>query len=228
LYVARRESVHAPWESPINLGGKINTAGFEGFPALSRNEHHLFFVRAPGEIWVSYRKNTQDDLGDSGWEEPQLLGPGVNTAVPEQGPAYFENRRRGLPQLFFHSVRPGGVGAVDIYVADAFVLGPAVLVPGLNTERVDARPSLTADGLEIFFHSNRAGSAGFDMYSSRRKSVLAPWSQPESLGNVVNTAASDFLGAISPDGDTLVFTSNRDGSNDIFVTTREKPGRQRH
>jgi Tol biopolymer transport system component len=42
---------------------------------------------------------------------------------------------------------------------------------------------------------------------------------------VVNTAASDNLGAISPDGETLFFTSARDGgfgSNDIYVTTRTK------
>ena len=48
IYVARRESVDLPWDSPVNLGAKINTAAFEGFPALSRNEHHLFFFRAPG------------------------------------------------------------------------------------------------------------------------------------------------------------------------------------
>ena len=197
----------------------INTASFEGFPALSRNEHHLFFVRTPGDIWVSYRKNVHDDLGDSGWESPVPLGPGVNTAASEQGPSYFENRKRGLPQLFFHSLRPGSA-LVDIYVADAF--GSAVPVNELNSAETDARPSITADGLEIFFHSNRTGSAGFDMYSSVRKSVLDPWSEPEPLGTVVNTAASDFLGAISPDGETLFFSSTRDGSNDIYVTTRSK------
>ena len=65
------------------------------------------------------------------------------------------------------------------------------------------------------------------MYSSVRKSVLEPWSTPESLGPVVNTAASDFLGAISPEGETLFFTSTRDGgfgSQDIYVTTRSKRG----
>jgi OmpA-OmpF porin, OOP family len=60
------------------------------------------------------------------------------------------------------------------------------------------------------------------MYSSGRRSVLDPWSEPEPLGTVVNTPASDFLGAISPDGATLYFSSTRDGSNDIYVTTRSK------
>ncbi len=221
LYVARRESVDLPWDWPVNLGAKINTAAFEGFPALSRNEHHLFFFRAPGDIWVSYRKNVSDDLGDNGWQLPVPLGPGVNTSDSEGGPAYFENRKRGLPQLFFNSLRPGSA-LNDIYVADAF--GAAVPVNELNSTGTDADPSITADGLEIFFHSNRTG-AGNDLYSSVRKSVLEPWSKPEPLGPIVNTAASENLGAISPDGETLFFTSTRDGgfgSNDIYVTTRTK------
>jgi hypothetical protein len=169
---------------------------------------------------VSHRTNIYEDFGESGWQTPVPLGPGINTFAPEQGPSYFENRRRGLPQLFFHSVRPDGVGAVDIYVAEAF--GTGVLVPGLNSTATDARPSITADGLEMFFHSNRAGAAGFDMFRATRKSVLDPWSEPEGLGPDVNTTASDFLGAISPDGETLFFTSNRDGQNDIYVTTRSR------
>lgn len=233
LYVARRESVDASWDPPKNLMEMINTAGFEGFPALSRNEHHLFFVRSPGDIWVSYRKNVHVDVGASGWQTPVPLGAGVNTSDPEQGPSYFENRRRGLPQLFFHSLRPrvpGEAANIDIYAADAF--GPAVLVKELNSDAVDARPSITADGLEIFFHSNRPDSeatGGFDMYSSVRKSVLEPWSPPRPLGSIVNTSASDFLGYISPDGATLFFSSTRDGgfgSNDIYVTTRTKYGRR--
>lgn len=226
MYVARRGSVDAPWGLPVNLGANINTAAFEGFPALSRNEHHLFFYRAPGDIWVSYRKHVGEDMGDGGWQVPVLLGPGINTVDAEGGPAYFENRKRGLPQLFFHSLRPGSA-LTDIYVADAF--GAPVPVPELNSAGTDADPSLTADGLEIIFHSNRIGSAGTDIYSSVRKSVLDPWSEPRPLSPAVNSAASDNLVAISLDGETLFFTSSRDGgfgSNDIYVTTRTRRGRK--
>ena len=55
--------------------------------------------------------------------------------------------------------------------------------------------------------------------------MLEPWSEPKTLGPVVNTAASDNLGAISPDGETLFFASTREGgfgSNDLYVTTRTK------
>jgi hypothetical protein len=226
IYVVRRESVDLPWGWPVNLGEKINSAAFEGFPALSRNEHQLFFFRAPGDIWVSYRKDVGEDLGDEGWQAPVPLGPGVNSPDSEGGPTYFENRKRGLPQLFFNSLRPGSA-LNDIYVADAF--GSAVPVNELNSTGTDADPSITADGLEIIFHSNRTGSAATDIYTSVRKSVLEPWSEPRPLSTVVNTAASENLVAISPDGETLLFTSTRDGGfglNDIYVTTRTRLGRR--
>jgi Tol biopolymer transport system component len=115
----------------------------------------------------------------------------------------------------------------DIYVAEAF--GSAVPVNELNSAGTDADPSITADGLEIFFHSNRTGSAGTGMYSSVPQSVFEPWSKPEPLGPVVNTVASENLSAISPDGKTLFFTSTPEGGfglNDIYVTTREKNRRR--
>lgn len=56
-----------------------------------------------------------------------------------------------------------------------------------------------------------------------------PWSTPENLGSVVNTTANDQHPAISPDGLSLYFHSNRSGSvsgsnagtTDIWVTHRE-------
>ena len=56
-----------------------------------------------------------------------------------------------------------------------------------------------------------------------------PWGTPENLGSVVNTTANDQHPAISPDGLSLYFHSNRTGNipgsnagtTDIWVTHRE-------
>lgn len=56
-----------------------------------------------------------------------------------------------------------------------------------------------------------------------------PWSTPENLGSLVNTTANDQHPAISPDGLSLYFHSNRAGgvsgskagTTDIWVTRRE-------
>ena len=71
LWVARRESRSDAWSTAIvrNLGPTINTAANEGAPALSVDGHLLFFAsdRAPtagqSDIWVSSRRNPNDDLG---------------------------------------------------------------------------------------------------------------------------------------------------------------------
>src|SRR5690242_320534 len=125
IWVAQRPTVDSPWGTPQNLSS-INTAALEQVPALSRDEHWLFFNsdRAGGcggvDIWASFRVNTHDDFG---WQTPINLGPGdqcgvgVNSPFFDGGVSYFENDDAGTPLLFFGSARPGGPGGIDIYVS---------------------------------------------------------------------------------------------------------------
>ena len=59
IWISQRAGLEAPWDSPINLGAVVNTSGIENVPALSRDEHWLFFNsnRTGGfggnDIWVS-------------------------------------------------------------------------------------------------------------------------------------------------------------------------------
>src|SRR5690606_9477723 len=85
--------------------------------------------------------------------------------------------------LYFNSERPGGVGEEDIwFVARASVQEPwgsPMPVSELNTEQRETGIGLTADGLTIFFSSDRPGGAGgLDVYRSTRVSRDARWSEP--------------------------------------------------
>ena len=237
LWVSRRESRDAPWGEPVNLGPSVNTGANERSPALSRDGHLLFFAtnRAGGaggiDIWVSWRAHTRDDLG---WQPAVNLGPGVNSPGGDFGPSYFENDDIGVPTLFFASSRPGGLGGVDIYRSELLLdgsFGPATVIPELNTSQNDFRPTIRPDGLELIFDSSRPappdvpGLGLRDLWVSTRASVSAPWSTPESLGSVVNGVSNDMLAALSSDGGTLVFTSDRpegSGGSDLYVTTRSR------
>jgi hypothetical protein len=236
IYVSQRDSIDAPWGTPVNLGPTINTSFGERTPNFSRDGHRMFFVSdRPGglggdDIWVARRDHVHDDFD---WQAPVNLGPGVNSADFDAGATFFQNEEGGTPLLFFGSIRPGGLGASDIHVsaeiADGQFVG-ATPVPELSSPQSDQRPTIRFDGLEIIWFSARAGSlGGADLWSSTRETVFDSWSPPVNLGPVVNSTSNDAPAYLSSDGRMLLFTSNRPGGLgglDLYVTTRERVARR--
>ncbi len=239
IYVAQRPSVNDAWGTPQNLGPNINTSSGEFAPAFSLDGHRLYFQsNRPGgfggqDIYVSRRHNKRDDFG---WQPPENLGSGVNTAAQELQPvAPFEDNETGVITLYFTSNRPGGLGGDDIYATTLQpdeTFGPAVLVPELSSPASDSGPALRRDGLEMFLASDRLGSIigpnglpSTDLWISTRPSTSDPWSTPVNLGPVVNSVFIDGGPELSFDGTALYFFSGRAGGFGIFdlwVTTRTK------
>ena len=232
IYVSQRETRDDEWGPPTNLGPTINTAANETVPAFSRDGHLLFFVTSrPGgfggaDIWVSRRDHTHDDFG---WQPPENLGAGVNSAFNDAGPSYFANDEMGVTQLFFNSIRPGGPGISNIYVSEQTAdgsFGPAVLVVELNDLGDSNRTSIRHDGREIFFGSNRPGSINLsDLWVATRETVFDAWSEPVNLGSTLNAGPLDVQPYISSDRETLFFASTRPGgfgSTDLYMSTRTK------
>jgi len=235
LWVSHRDSVDDPWGESKQLGPAINdpSATQAGAPNLSPDQHWLFFhsdrtdLGSAGgfDIYASYRPDVQDDFG---WQTPINLGPGVNTEYGDYGPTIFEDHATGITTLYFNSDRPG-LGDFDIYAStlQGFAnFGPAVLVPELSSPYRDTRTAIRSDGLEIFLTSNRPGGlgTGLNIWVSTRDSTLDPWSTPENLGAPINMDGyNDGAPALSADGNTMYFYSNRPGSigdNDLYMSTR--------
>ncbi len=229
LWVSRRPNRHAPWGAAANLGPAINTPANERSPALSRNRRLLFFAtdRAGGaggfDIWLSWRPDPTDDFG---WQPPVNLGSGINTAATDAGPSFLEHGPGPIPQLYLATVRPGGLGGLDIYVASVpgGWAGPPALLAELSSPQPDLTPTVRRDGLEIIFASGRPGGlGGFNLWRAVRKSMHVPWSAPVPLGPQVNTEFVEVFPSLSSDAETLVFQSTRPGGfggSDIYVTTR--------
>jgi len=105
---------------------------------------------------------------------------------------------------------------------------PVNLGPAINTEFNDFGPSISSDGLSLYFQSSRPGGFGrADIYVSQRASGDDPWGPPEDLGPIVNaTGPSIFNGYpnLSPDGHQLFICSDRPGGFgglDIWVSFRK-------
>lgn len=226
IWIATRPSPDAPWGKPQNAGAPINSEQNDFCPTMSRDGHTFFFVsNRPGhcggdDVFTARRR-------PDGWSEVQNLGcdvhGGPNSAANEAGP--FPLQEPGSPpSLYFSSTRSGNS---DLYrsVSHGGSFGPAAPIDELNSALTDGQPNLSRDGLEIYFFSNRPGSAGNDIYVATRPTAHAPWSPPRNLGPDVNSEFSETRPSLSWDGTTLYLGSNRpggDGDADHWVTTRDR------
>jgi hypothetical protein len=148
------------------------------------------------------------------------LGPVVNSSAYEDAPRISPD---GL-ELHFSSDRPGGYGIEDLWVTKHATKNdpwaePVNLGPTVNSSADEDFPFLTSDGLLLFFSADRdavgplqpGGYGGLDMWMARRASVSDPWGTPVNLGPMMNSSSLDCAATLSPDGQTLYFTSDRPG-----------------
>ena len=128
------------------------------------------------------------------YSAPVHLGPLINTAAFEGGPSLSAN---GL-ELYFVSGRSGalgGAGDQDIYVSRRRSIhdqweAPVRVPPPISSPFFDITPSISRDGLSLYFASNRPGPFSPpmpDLWVAHRASPTAPWGDVTNLGPNVNT-----------------------------------------
>jgi Tol biopolymer transport system component len=133
---------------------------------------------------------------------------------------------RDLLQICFSSNRPGGVGLDDIWCARRSSASEPFETPHLeaavSSSGYEWDPELSADGQELFFTSDRAGSHGLDLYRSTWSATQGAFMAPTALGTL-NSDGIDGGPALSGDGLTLYFNSDRvggTGRQDLYRATR--------
>jgi Tol biopolymer transport system component len=174
------------------------------------------------------------------YNEAVNLGSSINTSAFDGGPSISGD---GLV-LYFTSGRAGALGQAgghydeDLYVSsresteDHF--GPAEqLGPVVNSTYFDVAPEISADGLALYFVSNRPGGfgggefwMGADIWCSTRQSTSDLWGPPKNVGPNVNSPYHDGILSVSADGKTLYWSSNRPdglGGLDIWMARRDNP-----
>lgn len=220
IYVSRRASVDDPWGAPTNLT-MLNGPGADAGPHLSRDGHWLFFSSArPGamggnDLYVSYRQNTHDDFA---WEAPVNLGPAVNSALSDLGPSVWG------PELYFWRGPPPAQVPGDIYLSRmrGHEFGEPELVPELSSSSHDEKPGIRFDGRQILIASDRPGTTGdVDIWIATRENGH-DWGTPLNMV-AINSTAGDRRPSFSPDGEMILFDSDRpggSGSFDLYVSTR--------
>ena len=221
------------WSPPINLGSVVNTEFGEFAAHLSKDGLSLYFASTRpasygslgGEdLYVSQRADSS-----APWGAPVNLGAVINTPSNDRSPALSRDGHF----LFFASDRPGGSGALDIWVAwranshDDFAWEtPSNLGTRVNSASTDAGPAFfeNDDGgaPQLFLASNRpGGSGGLDIYVSAL--VAGVFEEPAPV-TPVNTAQLDLTPALRHDGLELVIASSRPGgagAQDLWASSRD-------
>lgn len=102
-----------------------------------------------------------------------------------------------------------------------FVFGEPEPVVHLNSESFDGSPCITADGLELYFSSNRdhgTDACYIDIWVATRTSTEEPWETPRNLGAPVNRPYGEEVNpCISSDGLELYFSDAFDGPTGLPV-----------
>ena len=147
------------------------------------------------------------------------LGSSVNTSFNDRFPDISSNDL----DLYLSSDITGGSGwhgylsCLPVLILQALLASPANLGATINSTFFDAGPSITSNGVAMFFNSPRTGSVGGgDIWVSFNSGA------PVNVG-AVNTSANEIAPDISPFGLNLFFTSDRSGGsggNDLYVATR--------
>ena len=205
--------------SPVPVSGGIGTAGAEDSPFVTPDGNTMYFfftpdVRVPPEkqlvdgvtgIYVSHR--TGDSWSES--ERVRLQEPGeiaLDGAVCVLG-----------DDMWFASARHDNYRGVDIWTArwsDGAWRDWENAGAQLNREYQIGEMHLSADGLTMYFHSDRpSGKGGYDIWTTTRTGE--GWTTPVNLGavNSIDTEGWPFL---SQDGRELWFTRFYMGTPGVF------------
>lgn len=178
LFVARRHNKRDDfgWRPAENLGSPINTDASEIAAAYFDDD-------VTGVISFYFASNRPGGLGEDDIYLSTLLSDetfSVPVRVDELSTASADLqpviRRDGL-EMLLSSSRPGTLGALDLWVSTRSSTTEPWSIPtnlgGLvNSASADARATLSFDGTEMYFQSNRSGNA--DFYRSTRIKLKDP------------------------------------------------------
>jgi Tol biopolymer transport system component len=207
VYYSTRPDKSSPFSAPIAITS-VNTSLMEWGPDISADDLSLYFARGTnwnGDIWIASRASVLDPFG-----APQAVAE-VNTSDGEAGPSisadgltlYFGSNRLNQRDDLFYATRSD--------VNSPF--GAAIAISELNTAQQDYSPSITTDGLTLYyvFRDDDSGTPQ-EIWTASRPNLNSPFSTPHRVEELYIAGVDTWGPDISYDGKTLYFTSLREGS----------------
>lgn len=203
-------SVHAQnntgWAAPVSEIA-LNTSSSESGPSLSLDGMTLHFSSSISGNWEIY-STTRTGLGQP-WAPPTLVA-GVSDPLSVDDQPFMT--ADGLQLWFGSTNRPGGAGSSDIMVSTRpnaqAPWGPPTFVTELNSVGADSSPSLTGDGLEVYFLSTGWGNPSGNnnsIFRATRTSTSQPFGTP-TLVTEFSTTLTHRDAEVAFDGLSFTYT----------------------
>ncbi|MFN6943683.1 MAG: OmpA family protein [Cytophagaceae bacterium] len=223
-----KEFVRTPQNFIVkNLGPVINTSFSEHSPVVSENDSILYFTSRretpqgkedyDGEFFEDVYKTIKQ--ADGSWSKPEPIT--LNTSGHDASIQLYDNDSK---MLLYRQAKGG-----DIYYTEK--VGEQWLEPvkfaNINTRDFEADAFITEDGKTAYFATNHYKQKGdLDIYVIHLDDD-GNWSKPKELGGVINSNEDEDAPFITPDGNTLYFSSRGHksmGGFDVFKSTKDEKG----
>ena len=223
VYAAQRASIGDAFGSGTRLAGVMSDTEDTSTPKVTADGLTLFVTAdtASGSdrIFVATRSTAVADFGT-----PSLVAAINSTGADDSDPWINAD----ATVMYLASVRTGSV-MFDLYTATRSsptgTFTTPVPITELESGDVDDVPVASADGLEIFFASNRSTTSNGrnDIYHATRATTSDPFSAISKVSELSTDTSEEFPTWLSPDRCTLMYSSDAAGGSggyDIWIATR--------
>ncbi len=223
--------------NPVNLGANINSRFDEYYPTFTVDGQTIYFTRRKvtkainddeRESGLHLRQSDNEDIlystkDSSGkWRFAQDVPDNINTSNNEGAMCISPD---GSFMIFTRCS-----GDCDLYISqniNGHWSRPKNLGEPVNSRFYETNPSISADGMDLYFAAARPNGYGnTDIYVSHRDENFV-WSEPKNLGPEINTSKGEWSPFIHPDNKTLYFSSDGwpgFGKRDIFYSRKNSAG----
>ena len=178
------------WTVPIAINDQLGIDDNSNVCSISGDGSELYLSVEEDQIYDIVMSRFKKGK----WSKVEKLNNNINTYYSETHASISSDGKK----LFFTSDRPGGIGAMDIWMSEwqnekdgwgkAINLGEPV-----NSLYSEETPFISSDGSILFFSSmGHATMGGFDVFYSSFLPT-GQWSYPANIGYPVSTADEDLF-----------------------------------
>ncbi len=220
-----------------NLGSSINSKFDEQTPCISADGKTLIFntrrpehsdsptdVEGDGKFFQDIFISNWDTINKK-WSQSDGVVGNVNSPAHDACTSISPDGKQIF--IYKNDISDNESRGGDIFISKVVNnkwKTPEPIGKPINSSYWEGGACISADGKTLYFISERKGGYGRgDIWMSKRISKTE-WGKPVNLGSTINTEFDEVGVFLAPDGKTLFFSSDGDGSMgsyDIFKTTLE-------